>query len=147
MSSRIGLRLLGVLLVCDSVAGGLGASRALHAALAGDWRSVVVVIGRLVSGGTELIAGWGVLADRGPAREFAPAALLSSAVMTSLEVGAGVAPGALSPLARWATVAGAWIFAAAWIGYLRRVDRQHELADHVAGFEPRVRGRRLFEGK
>jgi hypothetical protein len=70
-------------------------------------------------GALEFAAGWLVIRRQPAALRFAEVALVSSAVLLTLEIGADLAPNSFLPGYRWPAVVVYWVYAAGWVALIR----------------------------
>jgi hypothetical protein len=82
--------------------------------------TTVVILLRGLTGALQIIAGWLGFEARLPARPLTMIGLLASAILTTLELGARLAPSDADPTFRWYFVAGYWVYALATIAYLSK---------------------------
>lgn len=103
--------LIAFLLVVEGVATGVWLARILPSIQGYDRPALILVAARVVIGGMQLMSGF-FLTSRGPATAtLARFALLASAMLTTFEIGARLAPSNLDPTFRWPLVIAYWIYA------------------------------------
>ncbi len=116
----IGARLIGFLLVAEGVSTVVWLTQLLPTL---SWRtgsSVALVVVRAIAGAMQVTSGWWLSTHRPAAVALARAALMLSAVLTTLELGARLAPSNLDPTFRWPLVAAYWMYALAAAWFLSR---------------------------
>ena len=117
-------RLIGVLLLAEGFLLGLDAVQSVRLPFeAGDRLGLVVVVGRGLVSIVEFAAGLMLVERRPPGPALGSVALLLSAALWALELGAGLAPGSVFITLRWPIVWTYWVFAATCLAILRRADR------------------------
>jgi hypothetical protein len=84
-----------------------------------DRSSVAIVLARGVVGAMQLTSGWWLATGRQSAPAMARAALLVSAALITVELGARMSPTNLDPTFRWPIVGAYWIYAIAAVWWLR----------------------------
>ena len=93
----------------------------LISALPGHDASVIVlVVFRGFVGALQFAAGWMLLGGRLPGVPLARLAFVTSAVLTTLEVGFNLAPTRVYPWWRWQVTAAYWVYALVALLLLRR---------------------------
>ena len=113
-------QLLALLLVLEGIATPIWIARLLPSLAAYDALVLVVIVARLVTAAGLFMGGWLLTNQRPAAAPIARAALLVSAVLTTMEIGFRMAPSNLDPTFRWPVVALYWVYALGVSWYLRR---------------------------
>jgi len=113
--------LLAGLLILEGIGTALRVAALLPTLGAYDTLAHVLIFSRGLTGALALTSGWWILGRRASAPILASAALVVSATLTTLEAGFLLAPTSVSYDSwRWPYVAASWIYAAAWILWMRR---------------------------
>ena len=113
------IRLLGFLLVAEGVTTLFWFVRLLPTLGWRDRSSVALILVRGLVGALQLSSGWGLTSGRPSARPLARFALLASAGLMTLEIGARMVPTDLDPTYRWPLVWAYWVYALGAIWALR----------------------------
>ena len=113
-------RLLGTLLIVEAALAGLSTLQSLHALAGYDAMAVALILARAATGALQLMSGFLLVEGRPSGAALGQAALLCSAIVTTLTVGFRLAPSDVYYWIRWEFVAGYWIYAVAAIWVLRR---------------------------
>ena len=121
----IGQFVLALALVADGAGGALGASRNLSLVSWRDATFAAVVAARVAICAVNVMSGWLILRRRSTGLAFAPAALVLSAALTTIEVGWHVIPSNVYSAHRWRFVGVAWIYALVLTAFARTLRRQY----------------------
>jgi hypothetical protein len=113
-------RLLGLILVLEAVLAGLSVVRSLPALPGYDAIAVTLILAGGAVGALQAASGFLLLDGKLPGPALGQAALLLSAIHTSLVVGFRLAPSDVFYWIRWEFVAGYWAYATLAIWILRR---------------------------
>ena len=117
-------RLIGFLLLAEGFLLGLDAVQSVRLPFAaGDHLGLGVVVLRGLVSVVEFAAGLMLVERRPPGPTLGSVALLLSAALWAIELGAGLAPGSVFITLRWPIVWAYWAFAAICLVVLRRADR------------------------
>jgi hypothetical protein len=107
-------------LIVDGAGGGLAVAHLLPSLGASHTVFAVLLFLRLASRALSLVRGSAIAGRRPQGHARAPAALVCSAILTTIDAGSGVlSAGALAPY-RWLIVVSVWAWAAGWTMALRR---------------------------
>jgi len=116
------MTLIAVLLTAEGLSTGLWIAKLVPRLGGYDRIVVALLVLRGLVGGLQL-AGAACLVGRRPAGvRLSRWALLASAALTTLEIGARLAPGYVAPGLRWPLVAAYWIYAVGAASYLSSRD-------------------------
>ena len=88
-----------------------------------DGVTLTLLAVRAVVSGVECAAGWWLRAGRPVGRPLARWALLASALLLTVEIGARLAPSDLDPAFRWPFVAAYWAYALVAVAWLWKTGR------------------------
>ena len=111
---------LALLLLLEGFWTALWLAGLLPSMAAHSGRVVTVITLRATIGVAQIVAARFLLAGRAGARALAQLALIGSATVLTIELGARMSPSNLDPSWRWPVVAAYWIYAAAMSALLRR---------------------------
>jgi hypothetical protein len=110
--------LIAFLLVVEGLTTGWWLARILPSLQGYDRAALILVAARAVIGGMQLAGGFFLVSRRLAAATLARVALLASAMLTTFEIGARMAPTDLDPTFRWPLVIAYWIYALAAAIYI-----------------------------
>jgi hypothetical protein len=110
-ASRLGVRIISLLLLVDAVDTVVYLDRVLPSAASLPTLALWLIALRLVAGALEARAGWLLWRDRPAGRPLALVALIGAATLTTLIVGLGLGPSAMAPRSRLPVVACYWVVA------------------------------------
>ena len=117
-------RLIGILLLAEGFLLGFDAVQSVRLPFeAGDPLGLGVVVARGLVSIVEFAAGLMLVERRPPGPALGSVALVLSAALWALELGAGLAPGNVFITLRWPIVWTYWAFAAICVAILRRSSR------------------------
>ena len=111
--------ILALWLIVDGAGGGLAVAHLLLSLGASHVLFAVLLLFRLASSALSLVSGLSLAGRRPQGPALAPAALVLSAIVTTIDVSRGAwSVGALAPF-RWLIVVFVWAWAAGWTMRLR----------------------------
>jgi hypothetical protein len=113
-------RLIGAILIVEALLAVLSTLRSLPDLPGYDAAAIVLVLAGAAVGALQLTSGVLLLERRPPGPPLGQAALLVSAILTTLVVGFRLAPSDVFYWIRWEFVAGYWAYAIIAILLLRR---------------------------
>jgi hypothetical protein len=113
-------RLVSYALIFESFLAVAYLSQLISALPGHDAPVVVLVVIRGLVGALQFAAGWMLLSGRPPGVPLARMAFVTSAVLTTLEVGFNLAPTRVYPWWRWQFTAAYWVYALLALLVLRR---------------------------
>ncbi len=113
-------RLLAFLLIGEAIFSGLQVAGLIGALPGHDTTVVVFILARGMVAALQLAGGWRLAERRPNGIALARAALLTGAVLTTLDVGLNLAPTSVPYWYRWHATAIYWMYALAAVWYLNR---------------------------
>ena len=113
-------RLLGLVLIVESALAGLSTLQLLRAIPGYDAVAIMLILARAAVGALQLSSGYLLVEKRPPGAVLGQAALVCSAIVTTLTVGFRLAPSDIYYWIRWQFVAGYCAYAGLAIWFLRR---------------------------
>ncbi|HYN10374.1 MAG TPA: hypothetical protein VES67_23505 [Vicinamibacterales bacterium] len=112
-------RLLGAFLIVEAALAALSTLQSLPALPGYDPIAVALILARAAVGALQLSSGFLLVEKRPAGPALGQAALLASAIVTTLTVGYRLAPSDVYYWIRWQFVAGYWAYAVGGIWLLR----------------------------
>jgi hypothetical protein len=113
-------RLLGFILIAEAALAGLSVLRSLPALPGYDAVAVALILAAGAVGALQAAGGMLLVEKRAPGPILGQAALILSAILTTLVVGLRLAPSDIYYWIRWEYVVGYWTYALVGIWILRR---------------------------
>jgi len=110
---------LGALLIVEAAIAALSTLQSLPALPGYDPVAVALILARAAVGALQLSSGYLLVEKRLAGPALGQAALLASAIVTTLTVGYRLAPSDVYYWIRWQFVAGYWVYAVGGIWFLR----------------------------
>lgn len=110
--------LISFLLVAEGLTTGWWLARIFPSIQGYDRAALILVAARTLIGSMQLMGGFFLMGRRLAAATLARFALLASAMLTTFEIGARMAPTDLDPTFRWPLVIAYWIYAFAAAIYI-----------------------------
>jgi hypothetical protein len=115
------MTLIALLLVVEGLSTGLWIARLVPRLSAFDALVVALMVARGLVGAMQLTGGVFLMGRRPAAVPLSQWALIASAALTTLEIGARMAPANVVPGFRWPLVGAYWVYAIGAVLYLRRI--------------------------
>jgi hypothetical protein len=122
--------LLGLLLVVEGLSTGLWIARIVPMLSYLNALIIALAILRGLTGAMQTVGGFSLLAGRRHTIGLCQVSLIASAMLTTLEIGARIAPSNLDPTWRWPLTGAYWVYAigaSAWLGREVPVDKNPEV--------------------